>query len=184
MSQLKLILREDVPNLGEAGDLVSVKPGYARNFLIPKGKAIFATDAGMKQLEHHKRVVEEKLLKELDSLKAVHKKLEKLTIEVTARAGEEGKLFGSVTTVQIVQLIRENGVEVDRRRVGLSEPIKALGKYKVPVKLHRDLIAEVLVVVSPEEVPAAAEPAEVGDADDHTTDDASEEESGDDFDEV
>ncbi len=160
MGQVKLILREDVPSLGDAGELVSVKPGYARNYLIPQGKATFATEAGVRELEHHKRVVEAKLAKELESVQAVRKHVEKLQLEVKARAGEEGKLFGSVTAVQIAQLLAAEGVEVDRRRVQIKEPIKALGDYTVPVKLHRDLVADVKLKVSPEEpeAPAAPEP--------------------------
>ena len=118
----------------------------------------------MRELEHHKRVVEAKLAKELASLDSVRKHVEGLSLEVKARAGDEGKLFGSVTNVQIAALLAENGVVVDRRRVQLSEPIKALGEHTVPVKLHRDLVAQLKVVVSPEEpAPAPASPAVVDD---------------------
>ena len=154
MGQVKLILREDVPSLGDAGELVSVKPGYARNYLIPQGKATFATEANVKELEHQRRVVEAKLAKELASLAAVRKHVEGLDLQVKARAGEEGKLFGSVTSLQIAELLAEHGVEVDRRRVQLSEPIKELGEHSVGVKLHRDLVAQVKVTVSAEQAPA------------------------------
>lgn len=162
MGQVKLILREHVPSLGEAGELVTVKPGYARNYLIPQGKAIFATEANVKELEHHRRVVEAKLAKELASLEAVRKHVEGLSLEVKARAGAEGKLFGSVTALQVSELLAQHGVTVDRRRVQLTEPIKELGQHTVSVKLHRDLVAQVRVTVSPEESApeAAAEPEE------------------------
>jgi large subunit ribosomal protein L9 len=162
MRHVKLILREDVPSLGDAGELVNVKPGYARNYLIPQGKAIFATEAKVKELEHHRRVVEAKLAKELASLDAVRKHVEGLELHVKARAGEEGKLFGSVTALQIAELLADKGVEVDRRRVLLSEPIKELGAHTVPVKLHRDLVAQLRVTVSPEDsgAPPPAEPSE------------------------
>jgi large subunit ribosomal protein L9 len=162
MRHVKLILREDVPSLGDAGELVNVKPGYARNYLIPQGKATFATEANLKELEHHRRVVEAKLAKELASLDAVRKHVEGLSLQVRARAGEEGKLFGSVTALQIAELLAENGVAVDRRRVLLSEPIKELGEHTVPVKLHRDLVAQLRVTVSPEDsgAPPAPEPSE------------------------
>jgi len=165
MGQVKLILREDVPSLGDAGELVSVKPGYARNYLIPQGKATFATEANVQELEHQRRVVEAKLAKQLESLAAVRKHVEGLSLEVAARAGEEGKLFGSVTSLQIAELLGRNGVEVDRRRVQLSEPIKELGEHSVGVKLHRDLVAKLKVVVVSEQAAAPApveapEPAE------------------------
>jgi large subunit ribosomal protein L9 len=166
MSQVKLILREDVPSLGDAGELVSVKPGYARNYLIPQGKATFATEANVRELEHQRRVVEAKLAKDLASLAAVRKHVEGLKLEIKARAGEEGKLFGSVTSSQIAELLAENGVKVDRRRVQLSEPIKELGEHSVGVKLHRDLVAQVKVTVSAEEASAPAPREERDEPDD------------------
>jgi large subunit ribosomal protein L9 len=134
MGQVKLILRESVPSLGEAGDLVSVKPGYARNYLIPQGKAIFATESNVQEFEHHKRVVADKVAKELKELGAVKASIESLSLEVKARVGEEGKLFGS-----------------DRRRIELAEPIKQAGEHSVAVKLHRDLVAQLKLRVIPEE---------------------------------
>jgi large subunit ribosomal protein L9 len=162
MGQVKLILREDVPSLGDAGELVSVKPGYARNYLIPQGKAGFATEANVKELEHQRRVVEAKLAKELASLTAVRKHVEGLS--------EEGKLFGSVTSLQIAELLAENGIEVDRRRVQLSEPIKELGEHSVGVKLHRDLVAQIVVTVSAEQAPAAPPRERDADEDRHEAD--------------
>ncbi|MGI9590304.1 MAG: 50S ribosomal protein L9 [Myxococcota bacterium] len=151
MSQVKLILRDGVPGLGEAGDLVQVKPGFARNYLIPQGKAIFASEGRIKELEHHQRVVAEKVAKELKDLQAVKKKIESLKLEVKARVGEEGKLFGSVTTANLHELLTAEGLEVDRRRIELKDPIKEAGEFTVPVKLHRDLVADLQVHVVPEE---------------------------------
>jgi large subunit ribosomal protein L9 len=151
MRQLKLILRESVPSLGEAGDLVTVKPGYARNYLIPQGKAIFATEANVRELEHHRRVVAEKVAKEMATLGAVKDRIEGLSLEVKARVGEEGRLFGSVTALQIGELLAQQGVEVDRRRIELREPIKEAGEHTVAVKLHRDLVAQLTLKVVPEE---------------------------------
>jgi len=153
MSQIKLILKESVHSLGEAGDLVSVKPGYARNFLLPQGKAILATASRVKELEHHKRIVAEKAAKELSNLQETKKQLEGLVIELSARAGEEGKLFGSVTSVQIAEQLVEKGFAIDRRRIELRESIKELGEHKVPVKLHREIVARVTVNVSAEGAP-------------------------------
>ena len=102
MGQVNLILREDVPKLGNAGDAVSVKPGYARNYLLPQGKAVLASEAKMKELEHHKRLIAEKVARELKDLSASRDRLEQLELAVEAQAGEEGRLFGSVTAIQIV----------------------------------------------------------------------------------
>jgi large subunit ribosomal protein L9 len=151
MSQVKLILRDGVPGLGEAGDLVQVKPGFARNYLIPQGKAIFASEARIRELEHHKRIVAEHVAKELKSLQAVKAKVESLKLEVKVRVGEEGKLFGSVTSANVHELLTAEGVEVDRRRIELKEPIKEAGEHTVPVKLHRDVVAQLQVHVVPEE---------------------------------
>ena len=151
MSQVKLILRESVPSLGEAGELVSVKPGYARNFLIPQGKAVFASEGRVKEVEHHKRVVEEKLARELKELGAVRDKLKSLDLVIQAKVGEEGKLFGSVTSLQVAELLAEKGFEIDRRKVSLAEPIKEAGEHTVPVKLHRDMTAEITLKVVAEE---------------------------------
>lgn len=151
MGQVKLILRESMPSLGEAGDLVSVKPGYARNYLIPQGKAIFATESNVQEFEHQKRVVAGKVAKDLKELGAVKARIESLSLEVKARVGEEGKLFGSVTALQIAELLGESGVEVDRRRIELAEPIRQEGEHSVGVKLHRDLVAQLKLRVVPEE---------------------------------
>ena len=148
MGQVKLILRSAVQALGEAGDLVSVKPGFARNYLLPQGLALLATDSRVRELEHHRRVVEERVAREMKQLDVVRKKLAALSLEVTAQAGEEGKLFGSVTTLQIAELLAEKGFEIDRRKISLSEPIKALGEHVVPIKLHRDVTAEITLKVS------------------------------------
>ena len=151
MAQVQLILQEAVSNLGEAGDLVRVRPGYARNYLIPQGKAIFATDARVKELEHHRRVVNEKVLRQMSELEAVKARIEKLALEIPARVGEEGKLFGSVTVLQIHEKLAAEGFEVDRRRIALGEPIKEAGEHQVAVKLHRDVVAELKVTVTAEE---------------------------------
>jgi large subunit ribosomal protein L9 len=151
MAQVKLILTESVPSLGEAGDLVGVKPGYARNYLVPQGKAIVASEAKVRELEHHKRVVAEKVALQLKDLNAARDRLQNLALEVSARVGEEGKLFGSVTNVQIAELLAEKGFKIDRRKIDLREPIKEAGEHKIPVKLHRDIVAEVTLSVVAEE---------------------------------
>ena len=147
MGDIRVILREDVVNLGDAGEIVGVKSGYARNYLIPKGKALVATDAKVRQLEHERQVIEARLAKDLKDLKAVAKKVNGTVVEVSANAGEGGKLFGSVTTQQIAVLLAEQGVKVDRRRIQ-TEPIRTVGEHTVAVRLHRELSVKVKVVVT------------------------------------
>jgi large subunit ribosomal protein L9 len=148
MAQVKLILKDDVANLGLAGDLVSVKPGFARNYLLPQGKAIPATESRMRELEHHRRIIAENVEKERRTLEAERSKLEGVVLEVTANVGEEGKLFGSVTSAQVAELLAEKGFKVDRRKIALDEPIKEAGEHLVPIRLHRELVAHVKVKVS------------------------------------
>lgn len=148
MAQVHLILREDVHRLGEAGDLVAVKPGYARNFLVPQGKATLATAGRVKELEHQQRVVSEKLAKELSDLEAVRSRMAGVVLEFSAQAGDEGKLFGSVTSQQIGDQLAEKGFDIDRRKIALDEPIKSTGDHIVQVKLRGELTAEVKVVVT------------------------------------
>jgi len=147
MRSVQVILSEDVQSLGQAGELVNVKPGFAFNFLIPQGKAIAATEASKRELEHQRRVITEKVRRELEVLEGERKKLEGVVVEITAQAGEEGKLFGSVTTLQIAEKLAEQGIIVDRRRIDLPDAIKTLGEHAVVVKLHRQLTATIKVKV-------------------------------------
>lgn len=147
MAQVRLILSEDVPKLGDAGDVVSVKPGFARNYLIPTGKAIHATAAKVKELEHHQRQIAEKVAKERKTLEADRDRVQGTEVRVSAKAGEEGRLFGSVTTAHIAEQLEAKGISVERRRIELAEPIKALGEFRVPVRLHREVVAEIVVKV-------------------------------------
>ncbi len=147
MRQVRLILSEDVATLGEAGDLVNVKPGYARNFLIPQGKAIPATEARMRELEHHRRVVTEKVARDLKELNQRKREVEGSVVEIAAQIGEEGRLFGSVTAAQIAEELAQQGHKVDRRKLELAEPIKEAGEYEVPLRLHREVVATIKVKV-------------------------------------
>ena len=161
MGMVQVILSEDVHALGDAGDIVSVKPGYARNYLIPKGMAMIATAERVNEVEHKKRVIAEKLAKELKDLKAVKSKLDAAKLEVSAQAGDEGKLFGSVTAAQLAELLAEKGLEVDKRKIQLSEPIKQVGTHKVAIRLRSDVMAEFEVSV----ISAGAPPAETAEDD-------------------
>ncbi len=147
MKQIQVILRDDVPNLGDAGELVRVRPGYARNYLLPQGKATLATAGNLRELEHHKRVIEEKLAREQKQLEAERKRIEAVSVEIAAQVGDEGKLFGSVSAAQIAEKLAEQGVVVDRRKVQLAEPIKEAGEHEVTVRLLRDFVATVKVKV-------------------------------------
>lgn len=151
MGAVKVILTEEVPKLGAAGDLVSVKPGYARNFLVPRGLASFATESSIKEVEHHKRVIAEKVAKQLKDLRAVAHKLKAMNLETKRRAGEDGKLFGSVTSANIAELIEAQGLSIDRRKIQLSEPIKETGEFTVDIKLHSEVESSVKLVVGLEE---------------------------------
>src|SRR5262245_60612800 len=150
MANVKLILKEDIAGLGHAGDVVTVKPGFAKNFLVPQGKATAASEGKIREIEHLKRQIAEKVAKELADLKKTQRAIEGLSLEVTAKAGEEGKLFGSVTAAQIAELLQARGYEIDRRKIDL-DAIKEVGEHAVKVKLHRDVVATVKVQVSAEE---------------------------------
>lgn len=147
MGLVQVILREDVHALGQAGDIVRVKPGYARNFLVPQGKATPATAERVHQVEHQQRVISEKRAKELMDLEAVKAKLDATKLEISAQAGEEGKLFGSVTSQNLADLLAEKGLEVDRRKIVLQEPIKRVGEHKIAIRLRSDVVAEFKVTV-------------------------------------
>ncbi len=147
MAMQQILLLEDIPKLGEAGDVVTVKAGYARNFLVPQGKAGVATKGKIREIEHHKRVTEEKVNKLRKEQMRVRDRIQAIELSIPMQAGEEGKLFGSVTTAHIAELMAEKGEEIDRRKIELEEPIKALGEYKVGIKLFRDVVASIKVSV-------------------------------------
>lgn len=147
---MKVVLREDLDNLGDRGQIVSVKPGYARNFLIPKGLALEATPGNLQQVEHQRRVWEAKRVKEVGEAQALADRIAKLSPTVERKAGDMGMLYGSVTTAEIAELLRAAGIVVDRRRIVLSKPIKHVGAYDVAVRLHRDVTAKFPLRVDPE----------------------------------
>jgi large subunit ribosomal protein L9 len=144
---MKVILADDVRGLGHRGDTVSVKPGYARNFLFPQGSAYEATPANVRRLGEEKKKYDEKTLKEKGVAETVASKVEGLTVVIAKKAGEEGHLYGSVTASEIADALSAKGIEVDRRRVELAEPIRRLGSHTVHVRLHRDVAATLTVEV-------------------------------------
>lgn len=145
---MKVILKENIETLGQIGDVVKVAPGYARNFLLPKGFAIEATEKNAKALEHAKRQMAYKKNKTLEAAKNLVAKLEALTVQLTHQSGEEGKLFGSVTNMEIAAFLKNNGFDIDRKKIVLAEPIKQLGEYSVPVKIHPEVSATLKVTVA------------------------------------
>ncbi|MBP8811910.1 MAG: 50S ribosomal protein L9 [Kofleriaceae bacterium] len=140
---MQIILTQDVPNLGSAGELVSVKPGYGRNYLVPRGLAVSATAANVHKLEHDKRVIAKKVAKEKAKAEAIAEKISAMTLQFDRQVGEEDKLFGSVTSRDVAEMLKKNGVEIDHRWVVLDQPVKALGKYEVQVKLGSGVSATV-----------------------------------------
>jgi len=143
----EVILQEDVPNLGRIGDVVRVKPGYARNFLLPRGLATEANNKNLRMLEHQKRVIALKAERDHRSAEAAAKGIEGLKLVVKARAGDEGRLFGSVTNLDIERLLSERNITIDRRKIQLDEPIKQLGTHSVVVQVGREVRATIQVVV-------------------------------------
>jgi large subunit ribosomal protein L9 len=144
---MQVILLEDVPSLGKAGDLVKVSDGYGRNFLIPQKKAILGTEKGLKMLEHQKRLVQQRMGKMKKDLEQVARQIEGLSCTFTKAVGESGKLFGSVTSMEIEGYLKENGIDVDRKKILLDEPIKSVGAFTVTIKLHSDIVAHLKVWV-------------------------------------
>jgi large subunit ribosomal protein L9 len=148
---MQVILREDIDKLGKIGDLVKVKDGYARNYLVPMKKAIEATPKNLRAMEHAKKMVADRMRKLKKEAAADADRIKALSITIKAKAGEEGKLFGSVTSMDIAEAAAARGVTIDKRKIVLEEPIKRLGDFAVPVKLHADVVVELKVMVVAEE---------------------------------
>ncbi len=144
---MEVILREDVKSLGKAGELVRVRPGYARNFLLPKGLAYEASEGNKKRIAAETRARTTRLEAEKGEAQAFAARLAAAAVTLTGKAGEEGKLFGSVTAQDIAEALAQQGLEVDRRRIELEHPIKLLGFHTVTVRLHPEVHAEVRVQV-------------------------------------
>lgn len=147
---MKLILREDVYNLGKSGEIVTVKDGYARNYLLPRNLAMLASDANVHQLEHEKKVIELRQQKLKGAAQEAAKKLEGVTVKIKRKVGEQDKLFGSVTALDIAESLAAAGQKLDRRLIHLPEPIKSVGTFEVEIRMHRDVTAKVSVVVEGE----------------------------------
>jgi len=147
---VQVILNEDVPNLGRTGDVVKVRPGFARNYLFPRKLAVEASQKSLRAFEHHKRIAMGKREAQKTEAAELKRKIEALSITIGAHAGEEGKLFGSVTNIDIERALREKGFAIERRKIHLAEPIKQLGEFTVPVRLQPEVEASLKVEVKAE----------------------------------
>ena len=144
---MKIILKEDIKKLGKMGQIVDVADGYARNYLVPKGIAVEASTKNIRSLEHEKKIIQEKARKHKDSAQDLTSRISAMTLTIKAKAGEEEKLFGSVTTMDIAEALLTQGVEIEKKKIVLEEPIKRLGSYSVQIKLHPDVSVPLTVQV-------------------------------------
>jgi large subunit ribosomal protein L9 len=165
MATTNVLLREDVDNLGARGEIVKVKAGYARNFLLPRKLAVVATASNVKQIEGERAALLKKEAKERSTAEAQAAQMGRLRLSFKRKVGEHGLLYGSVTAMHVAEALKEQGYEVDRRRIALQEPIKETGEYAVTVRLHREVNIEIPVVVTgeggvmPEKAVAESAPA-------------------------
>jgi large subunit ribosomal protein L9 len=148
---MEIILRERVEKLGTKGDVVNVSDGYARNFLLPKKLAVLATPSNMKQIEQEKAAAVRREAKEKQEVEALARQLSQVSIQVSRKVGENEVLYGSVTSMDIAELLEAKGFTVDRRKIDLQEALKSLGQHDVPIKLHREVTAFIKVEVIKEE---------------------------------
>jgi large subunit ribosomal protein L9 len=148
---MKIILKEEVQNLGAMGSVVKVKPGYARNFLIPQGMADIANQKNVAAFEHELRIIESRKAKLVDAAKSVAEKVEAAELSFIAKSGEEGKLFGSITSMDIADALAEKGIEIEKKKISIAEPIKRLGEHSVVVSMGHEIKATVTVTVTAEE---------------------------------
>lgn len=147
---MKLILREDVENLGKSGDLVTVKDGFGRNYLLPRKMAVLANEQNVRQLDHDKGVIAARQAKLKGAAEEQAKKISAIKVTIKRKVGEQDKLYGSVTVLDIAEAVAAQGQKIDRRHIHLPEPIKAVGAHEVEVRLHRDVHAKITVDVQPE----------------------------------
>jgi large subunit ribosomal protein L9 len=150
MAHTKVLLREDVDDLGARGEIVRVRSGYARNYLLPRNLAVEATAGNVKGIESERAALLKKEAKERATAEAQSQQMSTLDLEFRRKAGEQGALYGSVTSMDIAEALRERGYEIDRHRIHLREPLKRLGEYTVPVRLHREVTIELKVRVASE----------------------------------
>lgn len=168
---MKVILQENVEGLGYLGDVLTVADGYARNFLLPRKKAVVAEERQVKLLQHLKRQIDQKAKKELEALGDIGKQMSNVSLTFEVQTGKDDKLFGSVTSKDIAEQLAAKGMTVDRRKIQLPQPLKELGTFPVPIKLHRDVVAKIQVTLAKQsgEEPVAEEPVATEEAPAETT---------------
>jgi large subunit ribosomal protein L9 len=147
-TQIKVLLKNDVPSLGTGGEVVRVRPGFARNFLLPRGLAVPATAGNLARVEDLKRQVAGQAKQELEQATAAAAKIAGVSVSIARAIGDEGKMYGSVTTKDIEDAFTTAGVKLDRKKIALAEPIKTLGSFEVPIKLHANVTATLKVTVT------------------------------------
>ena len=150
MAHTKVLLREDVDDLGARGEIVRVRAGYARNYLLPRNLAVEATAGNVKGIEQERAALLKKEAKERATAEAQSQQMSSLELEFRRKAGEQGALYGSVTSMDLAEALKERGYEIDRHRIHLREPLKRVGEYSVPVRLHREVTIDLKVRVAPE----------------------------------
>jgi large subunit ribosomal protein L9 len=150
MAHTKVLLREDVDDLGARGEIVRVRAGYARNYLLPRNLAVQATAGNVKGIEQERAALLKKEAKERATAEAQSQQMSSIELEFRRKAGEQGALYGSVTSMDLAEALKERGYEIDRHRIHLREPLKRLGDYNVPIRLHREVTIELKVRVAPE----------------------------------
>ena len=148
---MQVILREDIDTLGRMGDVVKVADGYGRNYLVPMKKAIEATPKNVHAMDHAKKMVSDRIRKMKKEATVEADKIKSVSVLIKVKTGEEGKLFGAVTSKDIAEAVQAQGVQIDKRKIVLDEPIKRIGDYTVTVKLHTDITADIKVSVVAEE---------------------------------
>ena len=170
---MEVVLKEDIDNLGHMGDVVKVKDGYARNYLLPRGLVVLADKKNLKALEHEQRMIAQRRERLTKEAHGISEQLAGVSLEFAVKVGEEGRLFGSVTNMDIEKALKEQGFEVERRRIVLEAPIKSVGDYDVPIRLRPEVMPSIKVKVVSEDPPeggeseaaaAEAQPAETGEA--------------------
>ena len=164
---MDVVLKEDIENLGHMGEVVKVKDGYARNYLLPRGLVVLANKKNLKGLEHEQRMIAQRREHLTKEAQGISERLSQVSLQFAVKVGEEGRLFGSVTNMDIEKALKEKGIEVERRRIVLEDPIKQVGDYEVPIRLRPEVMPSIKVRVVSEDGPeggeAEAAVAEAGD---------------------
>ena len=154
---MDVVLKEDIENLGHMGEVVKVKDGYARNYLLPRGLVVLANKKNLKGLEHEQRMIAQRREHLTKEAQGISERLSQVSLQFAVKVGEEGRLFGSVTNMDIEKALKEKGIEVERRRIVLEDPIKQVGDYEVPIRLRPEVMPTIKVRVVSEHQPEAGE---------------------------